>query len=601
MITMQFHIWGPMSAKLAFLCSALVFGGGAWYFDKLPRSNRPCAPGEDPITAGCWEQLEQLEDIDWDDPSFALLDANETITELRWYKGRLGHPIARFFGAHHSALIATGASGRKVRIEKFGLGTVEYCPTSRKPRCILQPGTLYKAAGGRYLNKITWGELHKSMRFDLEHYDVVDSNCHHAVQHSWNSAVVAAVRDQSPAPDDSVVAYWHDFLHWFHGTEETENLALPHNGSPVEVQVRSLSQDVDITPASSRRLDGNTLNETLDEPGSSRLDTVSFDGYNVRRRRRTKNGMAQRCRGSKPGDGDRLNNCPHRQSSLSEKGWMDGSSKKEFEFKNMRARKISFVSVMKDLDSSGMDSFFVRAVSCGTENDYSGSMHKRKQSCRPSFQSESSEESSERDILPMDPARVRSDGKGEDASSVSQCEIGHSQAERSKTDDGNVCNPLLEGATASSTSDFICQWTCDLGEIEFATESTSKFLCKEDSTDEFEIGLSAGSTVDGCLLACAVDDCATDCVKKCNYLASEAMDAGLAMCVADSSNATIGKEVTSSVRPLEKTDISATEVIGLIGWILLCCCCQCCNLMMRRKKKNEDGDLPAVGPDPTLT
>jgi len=602
------------------LSVAVACGVVAWYLDLMPRTLRPCEEGEDPATTECQEKVEE---INWADPSFALVGSREIITELRWYKGKLGHPIARLFGGHHSALVATGASGTKVRIEKFGLGTVEYCPTRQNRKCNFHPGTVYKAAGGRYLNNITWGDLHKFMMLDLDHYDVVDANCHHAVQRTWNQAVIPAERDESPAPDDSIVAHWHDFLHWFHGTAEDPKVQahdlMSYNGT---VQIGSFLTHASPITEAARQLDS-----------SNGTYAMQFDDYNVRRRRRTQNSYGERCHGSSVGDGANMNNCPHRESSS---GDIDSSnnggpvSKKESEsFGSKRWRCFLSKPIMLQKHCSGMsDSFYQRSVCCGKEYDYFGSMHKRKQSSRPSSQESStgSEESSNHDILPMDPARIRSNSKEADASSVCLSEIGHSQAGRSSADDANACNSLLEGATSSSTDDFICQWTCDDGDITLSTPARSTFKCRSDEDnaaasdhadgehrrrmdrrrstageevpeeDTVDISLEFGSQKGDCLLACVAEavDCSFDpseCNKKCDYLASAALNAGHAVCQSSTG------AVTSSVNEIEETEIAATEIVGLIGWIILCICCQIyAPFFASKKKKDGESDAMAVVP-----
>ena len=57
-------------------------------------------------------------------------------------------------------------------------------------------------ASGAMLRPATWRRLEELMREDLDHYDVVDWNCHHSVQHAWRSLVVPDATDPSePAPD----------------------------------------------------------------------------------------------------------------------------------------------------------------------------------------------------------------------------------------------------------------------------------------------------------------------------------------------------------------------------------------------------------------
>lgn len=555
------------AAGLAALCSVILFGGGAWYWD-LPGWNTlpPCEDGQDPTTANCRRQLAE---IDWADPSFALAQPNETIAELRWYKGKLGHPIGRFFGGHHSALVATTSSGAQIRIEKFGLSTVEFCPTKRSERCNLQPGTLYKVARGKFLNPITWAQLHSSMIHDIDHYDVVDANCHHAVQRGWNSAVIPAWADRSPAPDDSVVAHWHDFLHWFHGTAE--------DATKMDMQAvpaRHLDSVINSTGTNASGLPGGSISVVPS-------DVQSFDGTTQRRRRRSRGSYAERCRGSKlAGEG----NCPNRGFCSHESEWSSngaGSCKKEFEsFGSKRKRMSAFFSLWKDSDGSGSyDLSFQRALSCGNEVDYSGSMHKRKQSSYSFQQSESSQESSDMDILPMDEARVRSQSDG---SSLCACEIGHSSADRggSSTTGDAACNLRLNGVTKVDSSDYICQWTCTTGDMRFTSASSSKFECKGVK----EIDLKAGDSKQDCLASCAAGGCDEKCVEKCDYLASAALEAGHAMCWANNS-------VTSSMLPPEKTDWSAGEIVGLTMWILLCCCCQCFTVYQQRKQ-SESGVSP---------
>lgn len=562
-----------ITALSALLCVVLL-GGGSWYFDMIQWG----APDTDQ------ESWRRLEEVNWTDPSFALIPSNETIIQLRWYKGKLLHPIGRAFGGHHSVLVATGSSGAQVRIEKFGLGTVEYCPTRANSRCNLQPGTLHKSAGGRFLNNISWGQLHEAMMLDLEHYDVVDANCHHAVQFAWNRAVIPSVHDRSPAPDDEIAARWHDVLHWFGGTTEKPDAMV----STRRLDTVASSTSSTTTIAASLVILGSNVGASnpirgLDE-SAIWMDTASFDGNAVRRRRRTKNGFADRCRGSKLENAG--NNCPHRESCVIDESSIAGgeTSKKRCESSGSKECRLCFFCMIRKQkhNSGNYDSFFVRKMSSGQESDYSGSMHKRFQCSRPSSQSDSFEDSSQMDILPMDRARMRSDSKDGDASSISVSEIGHSQAARSKGDNGNACNVLIEGASHGERNDFICQWTCSAGEVAFATASTSTFVCKDDSSETLDITLSAGNTLQSCLDNCASAGCSTDCTKKCDYLKSSAMNAGLAFCTDDFGN------VTSSIKSLEKTDMAATEVVGLVFWIVLCCCCQVMSACAQRKK--GDGD-----------
>eukprot|EP00930_Biecheleria_cincta_P100002 TRINITY_DN9160_c0_g1_i1.p1 TRINITY_DN9160_c0_g1~~TRINITY_DN9160_c0_g1_i1.p1 ORF type:complete len:573 (-),score=72.01 TRINITY_DN9160_c0_g1_i1:183-1901(-) len=565
-----------ITAFSALFCVVLL-GGGSWYFDII-QSDTP-EPDQ--------ESWRKLEEVDWTDPSFALVPPNETIVQLHWYKGKLMHPVGRVFGGHHSVLVATGSSGSQVRIEKFGLGSVEYCPTRANKRCNLQPGMLYKSVGGRFLNNISWSKLHEAMMTDLEHYDIVDSNCHHAVQYAWNKAVIPSVHDRSPAPDDSVVAYWHDFLHWFSGTRETADdidstRRLQFDAwSSNNGQIISLGALLQSNLAASQPIRGSLESAVW-------ADLASFDGHNVRRRRRTKNGFTERCRGSSL-DGE--NNCPHRQSCKKESSsGGEHSSKKRSEFSGSKQCRSKFwFSLEKQMHSSGSSDFsFFRSMSSGHESDFSGSMHKRYQCSRPSCQWSSYEDSSQHDILPMDRARVSSDSKDADASSVSACECGHSQAASSKGDNGNQCNTLIEGATAEKRNNFICQWTCSAvgSEVTFVTASASTFQCKDDGDATLDISLNAGDTFQNCLDNCASAGCSTDCTKKCDYLKSAAMDAGLAYCT--DSFGFVTSFVTSSFKSLQKTEIAATEVVGLIFWIILCCCCQAASASLSRRGSNDD-------------
>jgi len=560
-------------AILGLLFSVVLLGGGSWYFDVTWWNALPFRGqgglGKDPSPDSGRQLHEEVGEVNWSDPSFAMVGPNETIVELRWYKGKLMHPVGRFFGGHHSALVATGSSGAQVRIEKFGLGNVEFCPTKRSSkRCILHPGMIYKKAGGRFLNNITWSQLHKSMMDDYDHYDVVDANCHHIVQHAWNSAVISSVQDLSPAPDDGVLGLWHDFLHWFYDTEEKSNKMSPIQ--PPNGTTRSFD-------AHNQWLDG-TPEYTDSMIPARRLQTItpSFDGHNVRRRRRSRDPLGrqgERCRGSKVGEGAE-NNCPDRQSSASEESSSDGGrvSKKESECYGSKRTRMFFKSkIMSDSDSSGSDCKFFRYMSSGFENDCYGSMHKRWQSSRPSSQSDSYEDSSQEDVMPMDPARIRSDSKDDTASSISQCEIGHSQAGRSKGNDDYACNTRLEGVTKVESKDFICQWTCESGgTVVFGGPSSSKFVCKEDADETMEIALSTGQNRDDCLTACNAKGCADDCPAKCDYLISAALDLGYARCTYTNPFR------TSNVLPLEKIDMTTGETVGLIFWIILmviCCCC----------------------------
>merc|ERR1719367_2558829 len=99
------------------------------------RETRPaCEDGEDPLVRDC---LPQMPKVNWEDPSFAEVQPNETLVELRWFKGKLLHPVGRFFGGHHSALVGVFSSGRQVRIEKYGARSVQYCPLKGGKKCSL--------------------------------------------------------------------------------------------------------------------------------------------------------------------------------------------------------------------------------------------------------------------------------------------------------------------------------------------------------------------------------------------------------------------------------------------------------------------------------
>merc|ERR1740121_2580515 len=166
-----------------------------------------------------------MPEVNWQDPSFALVKPNETLVQLRWFKGKLFHPLGRYFGGHHSMLVGLFSSGRQVRIEKFGTGNVQYCPIKGKPSCHLEPGELYKSAGGKFIKNVTWAHLHAAMMQDLDHYDVVDANCHHVVQNAWNAVVVPSAQDRTPAPDTKVVHSREGFLRRWAQPEDPAALA----------------------------------------------------------------------------------------------------------------------------------------------------------------------------------------------------------------------------------------------------------------------------------------------------------------------------------------------------------------------------------------
>eukprot|EP00930_Biecheleria_cincta_P099827 TRINITY_DN91439_c0_g1_i1.p1 TRINITY_DN91439_c0_g1~~TRINITY_DN91439_c0_g1_i1.p1 ORF type:complete len:1272 (-),score=195.70 TRINITY_DN91439_c0_g1_i1:185-3748(-) len=372
---------------------------------------------------------------------------------------------------------------------------------------------------------------------DFDHYDLVDANCHHAVQAAWNSAVVEFWQDHSPAPDSSVLRSWERFLRWLHGTAE----------------------DV---PATQRSLQ------------AAETPLASFDGQSVRRRRRfkTKGSEAPRCRGSKLREGHRWwfqDNCPHRESCLFDESSSSGgpSCEKDCEScKKSRSRSVFLWPVLFDKDFTGFksagqsDSKFVRSVSCGKDTDSSASIHIHFQCFTPWSQSRGSEACSE-EAQVMDPERVRSDSKAEDACSISASELSHSQAGRSKVDLDRTCNVRLEGAKLDNV-DFLCQWTCNSGLVSIDEPSSSTFQC---FTRHGDISLDVGATETDCLEICS-SGCREDCPAKCAYLASSALDAGKGTC----RNGTLA---TSNFHPQEMTPVGVGEVFLVIAWIILFSAC----------------------------
>jgi len=243
--------------------------------------------------------------------------------------------------------------------------------------------------------------------------------------------------------------------------------------------------------------------------------------------------------------------------------------------KKCRSRVSSFLSIWVDKDFTGFksegqsDSKFGRTLSSGWEGDISGSSHARYQSCRPSSQSESSETSSV-EMNPMDPAHIEGNSKDADANSVSASEVSHSQHGRSKADVEEVCNSGLTGVSPSADTSFLCQWVCNSGNLTFMTASTSQFVCQGEDT--VDIPLLPGENELDCRKACAAGGCTEKCAEHCSYLASAAMDAGQAVCVANGEPTSTGY----ALPPLEKRGLSPGVVVLVILLFICNCCCVLC-------------------------
>merc|ERR1740121_589516 len=81
------------------------------------------------------------------------------------------------------------------------------------------------------------------MNEDLDHYDVVDSNCHHTVQNAWNKAVQPGAQDRSPAPDDAKVKSWEGFLRRWAQKEDRKSLEEEAKEEEEAAEARMLSDN----------------------------------------------------------------------------------------------------------------------------------------------------------------------------------------------------------------------------------------------------------------------------------------------------------------------------------------------------------------------
>jgi len=317
---------------------------------------------------------------------------------------------------------------------------------------------------------------------------------------------------------------------------------------------------------------------------------MSFDQHSVRRRRRRQK-VAERCRGSSL---DHEDNCPQRESC-----WTQGSSdneassKKQFELSSKcRTQMSSFLTIWKDKDYTGSksrgqsDCSFNRKLSSGGEGDISGSMHWRCEYCRPSSQSESSEEISG-EALPMDPNHIEGNSKNNDDNSACASESSHSQHGRSKGDEAEACNVGLTGVNGPNQGgDFMCEWTCISGDLIFLTDSVSSFVCKGEESEPTDITVTRGQNEAQCMQSCVASGCTDDCTKTCRYIASAAMNAGQAVCMENGIQTSKGFSYT----PLEQRGLSPGMIVGII----LFACCQCCCGVVPQvlKKKGGGGDAP---------
>jgi hypothetical protein len=526
-----------------------------------------------------------------EDPSFALVDLDETVTSLRWNTAKLQNPFGRFFGGKHSSLVVTFSSGSRLRIEKLGLGEIVYCPTIDRPKCNMNSGDKYKFASGKYLKPTTWTELHGLMVNDAEHYDVVDDNCHHAVQRVWNGVVVDKARDTSPAPDNYLLIQWSGFLRWWSGSEPK-----PTDEEDDDPTARALSV---------RRWQG--WPDDQDKP--------HYDAANVRRRRRRAK-MGDRCRASKPAGWNNENApaCPMRESS-----WSDGKSM-SCDFESCGSKLIHFwssKSARKDSDSSGSDCKFGRMVLSGGESDCSGSSHYRYKSSA-STQSESSFSDESHEIMPMDPRRdmfygaSAPGGDCADSCSLSASEIGWSYAGRSKGNLDGMCGPdeldkdLGSGASWAGNggtfkaegTDMLCEWRCTNADhtILYLEDSESEFICEATFTPDAavqKIALTKGNNLLDCAAQCGQGHkCQQKCIDQCTWITSSGLNSGGATCVdAAFSNPSSGNTTFTVEKKQYSFDKELSGgAIALICFCVICQCCQCCAPFCKGKRNNQVGN-----------
>jgi len=194
----------------------------------------------------------------------------------------------------------------------------------------------------------------------------------------------------------------------------------------------------------------------------------------------------------------------------------------------------------------------------------------------------------------MEAARVQGNSKDADGFLIFASESSHSQAGRSKVaqddEDSAICNtdltgvrlePFSDSSSSSSIAGVLCQWTCEAGDITFMTPSVSTYVCTEDT--EFSISLARGQNERDCLTACADGGCTEDCVGKCRYLASAALDAGQAVCMDNGALTSTGY----GWQPLPKRNLSPGVIVGIV---LFCCCCTACQCVAQVAKSKGGQD-----------
>lgn len=403
---------------------------------------------------------------------------------------------------------------------------------------------------------------------DVEHYDVVDDNCHHAVQRVWNGIVVERAKDHSPAPDNYLLNQWESFLRWWSRTDT------------------ALTDPEDIRYA-------RQLAEMRWRDGS---ETQSYDMAHVRRRRRRASDGG-RCRVSSPNDYNNEDdpNCPRRAFSMSE----GKSSSCDSECgKSCACHWWSSLKVRIDSDSKGaFDSSYKRGASkCCGEGDYSGSSHWRwKMSASTAWESSHSDESHE--AMPMDPRRdlfygaSAPGGDSEDSCSESGSEISHYSDGRSKDETDNVCGPPKDEnaypggtvpwrtgvATYKVMGSYMCEWTCTEGnKVVFSEAANAEWKC-DDMKWHKSMAIKPGHTEASCVEYCQKQPkCQQSCESHCNYISTYSLNAGAAECLpTNASWPYTFTPVTYSWDPA----LSSGAIILIIFLIAgQCCCCGPCLL-----------------------
>jgi hypothetical protein len=316
----------------------------------------------------------------------------------------------------------------------------------------------------------------------------------------------------------------------------------------------------------------------------------SYDSVSIRRRRRRIH-VGERCRGSKVAEGDIQGNCPHRESCFSDKG--DNSYKSDSEFcKKSRCNFMGFPHPFSkqrfDKDSrcgkqaGSADSKFTRQLCSGGEQDFSGSLHVRYK-CSLSCAKSQSCQDSKGEVGPMDWDQANSNCYPDDSCSQSAVEVSNSQDGRSKQNDANVCNKVL-GAEPATGTDFLCQWTCNSGDVKFKHKSVSTFQC---ASELAEIAIKPNARRADCLQACE-KDCQDDCASKCEYIMSAALDAGEAECSYVDPDL-VGRPPVS----MRYTDGAlAGMFVGVVGGL---CVLNCALAIFKRRSTQKEPDFSNVG------